>query len=56
MQFGELCAFEMEFMAVMHAPKCARTRACHHIWLESDSIYVVRLLENHSDFVSWRFQ
>ncbi|XP_057779814.1 uncharacterized protein LOC130998415 [Salvia miltiorrhiza] len=52
---GSGFAFEAELLAVITAINIAHDRGWLHLWVESDSMYVVRLLENRSTNVPWRF-
>ncbi|XP_057774892.1 uncharacterized protein LOC130993874 [Salvia miltiorrhiza] len=52
---GSGFAFEAELLAVITAINIAHDRGWLHLWVESDSMYVVRLLENRSTDVPWRF-
>ncbi|XP_057786555.1 uncharacterized protein LOC131004001 [Salvia miltiorrhiza] len=52
---GSGFAFEAELLAVITAINIAHERGWLHLWVESDSMYVVRLLENRSTDVPWRF-
>lgn len=49
MLFDDPCVFEAELLIVMHALECVKVRTWHHIWLEFNSIYMVRLLTTRSD-------
>lgn len=53
---GCLFAFEAELIASMHAILIAFSRGWHHLWLESDSSYVVNLLSTRSSQVPWKYR
>ncbi|XP_057803038.1 uncharacterized protein LOC131018330 [Salvia miltiorrhiza] len=48
-------AFEAELLAVITAINLAHERNWLNLWIEADSMYVVRLLETRSSDVPWRF-
>ncbi|XP_057786898.1 uncharacterized protein LOC131004240 [Salvia miltiorrhiza] len=48
-------SFEAELLAVITAINLAHDRKWHYLWIESDSMYVFRLLETRSSDVPWRF-
>ncbi|XP_057803993.1 uncharacterized protein LOC131019431 [Salvia miltiorrhiza] len=48
-------AFEAELLAVIKAIFIAHDRGWLHLWIESDSMYIVHLLEERSTAVPWRF-
>ncbi|XP_057808585.1 uncharacterized protein LOC131023059 [Salvia miltiorrhiza] len=48
-------AFEAELLAVITAIQIANDRQWFYLWLESDSTYIVRLLQDRSLLVPWRF-
>ncbi|XP_057774811.1 uncharacterized protein LOC130993790 [Salvia miltiorrhiza] len=48
-------AFEAELLAIITAINIAHSRQWLHLWIESDSTYVVRLLESRTMAVPWRF-
>ncbi|XP_057779485.1 uncharacterized protein LOC130998068 [Salvia miltiorrhiza] len=52
---GKGYAFEAELLAVITAVAIAHSRGWHKLWLEADSLYVVKLLEDRSLAVPWRF-
>ena len=51
---GSMFAFEVELLAVSMAINYAWINDWRHIWLESDSSYVVQLFSARSDQVPWR--
>ncbi|XP_057811499.1 uncharacterized protein LOC131025725 [Salvia miltiorrhiza] len=53
---GSGFAFEAELLAVITAIAIAHGRGWRRIWLEADSTYVVRLLQQRSMEVPWRFR
>ncbi|XP_057775542.1 uncharacterized protein LOC130994516 [Salvia miltiorrhiza] len=48
-------AFEAELLAIITAINIAHDHGWMHLWVEADSMYVVRLLETCSMDVPWRF-
>ncbi|XP_057803511.1 uncharacterized protein LOC131018823 [Salvia miltiorrhiza] len=48
-------AFEAELLAVITAIQYANDRNWFYLWLESDSTYIVRLIQDRSLLVPWRF-
>ncbi|XP_057808992.1 uncharacterized protein LOC131023449 [Salvia miltiorrhiza] len=48
-------AFEAELLAIITAITLAHDRNWLRLWIESDSMYVVKLLESRSSDVPWRF-
>ncbi|XP_057792980.1 uncharacterized protein LOC131009580 [Salvia miltiorrhiza] len=48
-------AFEAELLAIITAINLAHDRNWLRLWIESDSMYVVRLLDSRSSDVPWRF-
>ncbi|XP_057795996.1 uncharacterized protein LOC131012095 [Salvia miltiorrhiza] len=48
-------AFEAELLAVIKAILIAHDRGWLHLWVESDSTYIVHLLHECSTAVPWRF-
>ncbi|XP_057777802.1 uncharacterized protein LOC130996413 [Salvia miltiorrhiza] len=48
-------AFEAELLAVITAINIAHSRGWRFLWVESDSSYVVNLLNSRSEDVPWRF-
>ncbi|XP_057803279.1 uncharacterized protein LOC131018582 [Salvia miltiorrhiza] len=52
---GKGYAFEAELLAVITAVAIAHSRGWHKLWLEADSLYVVKLLEDRSLAVPWCF-
>ncbi|XP_057811778.1 uncharacterized protein LOC131026015 [Salvia miltiorrhiza] len=47
--------FVAELLAVIKAIMIAHDRGWHHLWIESDSTYIVHLLMERSCSVPWRF-
>ncbi|XP_057770894.1 uncharacterized protein LOC130990686 [Salvia miltiorrhiza] len=52
---GRGFAFEAELLAVIHAISIAHNRGWFSLWVEADSEYMVRLLQERSMDVPWRF-
>ncbi|XP_057779759.1 uncharacterized protein LOC130998351 [Salvia miltiorrhiza] len=48
-------SFEAELLAVIKAILIAHDRGWLHLWVESDSMYIVHLLGERSTAVPWRF-
>ncbi|XP_057803256.1 uncharacterized protein LOC131018559 [Salvia miltiorrhiza] len=48
-------AFEAELLAVIMAIQIAHSRGWFALWVESDSTYIVNLLNTRSNIVPWRF-
>ncbi|XP_057811725.1 uncharacterized protein LOC131025962 [Salvia miltiorrhiza] len=48
-------AFEAKLLVIITAINIAHDRGWLHLWVEADSIYVVRLLETRSTHFPWRF-
>ncbi|XP_057811447.1 uncharacterized protein LOC131025669 [Salvia miltiorrhiza] len=48
-------AFEAELLAIITAINIAHNRNWFHLWIESDSTYVVKLLESRTLEVPWSF-
>ncbi|XP_057790938.1 uncharacterized protein LOC131008050 [Salvia miltiorrhiza] len=48
-------AFEAELLAITHAIRIAHNRGWLYLWIESDSVYIVKILANRSCNVPWRF-
>ncbi|XP_057787577.1 uncharacterized protein LOC131004845 [Salvia miltiorrhiza] len=48
-------AFEAELLTVITAVQIAYSRNWRHLWIESDSTYIVNLMQSRSLDVLWRF-
>ncbi|XP_057808675.1 uncharacterized protein LOC131023144 [Salvia miltiorrhiza] len=48
-------AFEAELLAVIYAIRIAHRRSWLHLWVESDSAYIVHILHNRITSVPWRY-
>ncbi|KAL8522958.1 hypothetical protein ACS0TY_013059 [Phlomoides rotata] len=54
MQHGSGFAFEAELATTFSVVEIAFEKRWMHIWLESDSIYVVTVFKNRNSLVPWR--
>ncbi|KAL8551873.1 hypothetical protein ACS0TY_000788 [Phlomoides rotata] len=54
MHHGSGFAFEAELATAFSAVEIAFDKHWLHLWLETDSIYVVNILKRHTSLVPWR--